>query len=152
MDQLLNTGVLKDVSVLAGAALGVFALQKLRRIPNYTCLGAYPNVEKSAMAPVLAALHELEGDGCAFHEVARLTESFINLVHHGDVNINGFAVNRMSFQINAKLQAACDRSKYSPSVDVAIRGIDFERDHLEHANALMDNLLRNMLLATPAYA
>lgn len=145
MNLFLDKRTLKEVTLVGGAVVGLYVANMLRRPTQYPELDSYPYLKDSPLAPKIHLLSQL-GEQAMFEEVCQLADNFARLLRDDASIGRGFFANRASASLYAKTQELVARASRSPDAHTAIRGMDFEKDELEQFGAVLDDMLRNMLM------
>lgn len=151
MQRFLQGDILRDVGVFAGAGIALMTFQRFQKPPVYECLSEHPRVAASGFGRILHSLHKMEQPEL-FHEILRLCDTFLENVSTGNTGSDGFVANRLAAQIPERITELCKRASHSRDLAVATRAMDFERDDLDQARAICDDMVRNMLLESSPYA
>ena len=139
----------KEVAVFTTAFLGMQVFKRFKQEPSYEALADYASLRKSSLAGVIDPLSKME-QPLLFHQVCALCEELIELAK--TPTSNGFAANRIAYEIPRKVEELVRCACYSKKLDTSIGGLDYQRDHLEALRSICDNYVRNMLLDAPSYA
>tara|TARA_B110000046_G_scaffold102159_2_gene109808 strand:+ start:2074 stop:2520 length:447 start_codon:yes stop_codon:yes gene_type:complete len=144
--QLLASGLLKDLGIFAGAYAGIQVANRLHTPEVDPIFEAYPYVQAFGYVPLLTQITTLEQP--ALHrDLLRVIEGFLQAATTGNVRVDGFRVNRQANDILRRLKHLVDSSKRSPNDTVALAAMDFERDDMPVVEGMVNNTVRNMLLA-----
>lgn len=144
-NHLLNSGLLKDVSIFAGAYATIQAVNKMRTHDIDPAFQSFEYVQAFGYVPILSQLICFE-QHILFRELLRATEEFLKTAAKGNVRIDGFRVNRMSNDILRRVRAIVLAAKRSSNDDIAFHAMDFERDELPILMGMVDDTVRNMLI------
>lgn len=144
--QLLNSGIIKDVGIFAGAYAAIQALSQLRSREVDPLFNEYPHVVAFGFVGVLEPLCALN-QPIALGSILRSIESFLKGTVNGCVRSDGFELNRQANNIIREVESLIAKSKRSTSDAVALAAIDYERDEGPALESMIDNSLRNMLLS-----
>ena len=143
--KIVQTGLLKDVFVLAGAYGVIQGVRVLRRTKALTAFDAYPTVLACGYDRVLTPLFELE-QSLRVEEILAVTEHFLCLSKEGNVRRDGFQVNQLGNEVARKTKAVLNAAKRGASKDAALAAVHYERDSLPSLESMLDDTLRNMLM------
>ena len=147
LDQLLRSGLVKDVSILAGAYASIHAIRSMRKPETYECLSMYPLVRASPLARLIAPLLKLEQPKFA-NKVLNTCEDFVKAVNQNNSGAHGFVANRLSADLIEQVRELVRTAQRSSSRDVMIMSMDYARDELEQVKGVCDEMVRNMLLSS----
>ena len=151
MKRLLESGLVRDAGVFAGAVLGIYTIRSLHRVSVDECFENYPRVAQSPMARMIAPLAKMQ-QPAAFAQVMASTDHFISLIQDTDNKASGFLANRLASEIPAMIRELVLCAQRSRNSQVAIKAFDYERDELTTVTGVCDDMVRNMLLDRKPYA
>ena len=150
MNRILSSGLVKDVTVLAGAFVAVQAVKSMQKPPNYKGLQQYALIMNSALAPYMEPLTLME-QPVLLNEVLVTCESFLKIVSQKNQGAQGFMANRLSTELPIKVRKLVIQAQYSKSLEISRRALDYSRDELETIMGVCDNMVRDMLMDSPLY-
>ena len=143
---LLNAGMLKDVGVFAGAYMAIQAVQRFRTSQPNPVFDEYPYVKAfgyvQILTPLVAFVRPLE-----MRNLNREVNRFLESAATGSVRQHGFETNRMGNELLEQVRASVNVAKRDVDTNVALLAMDFERDELPILEGMVDDTIRNMLLA-----
>lgn len=145
MKRLVESGLLRDIGIFAGAAISVHVASKFRKPLMHPLLEKYPQMRDSELIRPLIALAEF----CDLADMESVIEEclrFQEILRQNNVTQDGFEVNRLATRIPNMIQDIVKRHLYDQRLETAVKAMDFERDELLTLNGLCDNMVRNMLL------
>ena len=149
----MDAGLVRDVGIFAGAALGIHLATGFKKPPSHPLLEPtkHPLICRSAFMAPLVNLAKF----CEEHEFEGVLEKcteFLEIVAKGNMARDGFEVNRMANDFPSSVEAIVKRLMYDQNFEVAVKAMDYERDELKVLYSICDNMVRNMLLDARPYA
>lgn len=144
--QLFNSGLLKDAGIFAGAYMTLQMVHRMRSTDVDPIFDDYPYTRAFNYVPILCPLLKMEQPS-ALREVLRQLEQFLETAAKSDVRRHGFEVNRTGNMVVHQTKQLIERAKRSSSNTLAIAAMDYERDELPVLEGMVDDTMRNMLLA-----
>lgn len=143
--QLLNSGVVKDIGLFVGAYATIHAVSRLRTREVDPVFEEFPFLVAYGFVDVLTPLCTLH-QPIAINAILRSIEAFLKASTNGNIRSDGFNVNRQANSIIRQVDTLINNAKRSPSDAIALAAIDFERDDAPVLEGMIDTTLRNMLL------
>lgn len=144
--RVLGDGVVREVSVLAGAAAGVLVLKYgLQRAADYSALQGFGRVQASGFAPLMLPLLAMD-DAHETSSILSKVEELLRLVEEPETGGRGFVANRLASEIPARVALLVKHGVRSSDAAVSTRAMDYERDELEVLRGECDETVRRMLL------
>ena len=149
----MNSGLVRDAGILAGAALGVQIMFGFKKAPSHPLIDPtlYPLICRSAFLATYVTLAKF----CHSHDLQQVLEkssTFLTLVEQNNTTTHGFEVNRLASEVPSLVEGIVKKHMYDKDMAVAVMAMDFERDELTTISGICDNLVRNMLLDARPYA
>lgn len=148
---LMDSGLVRDAGVFASAAIGLQLLNSFKKSPSHPALEDYPMVRSSAFLKPMVSLAKVV-DEAALLEVIKKCDELLHIVASNDSTRNGFTINRIASEIQSMVERYVNQACVSRDLDLAVRGMDYQRDELPFIGSICDNLVRNMLLDARPYA
>lgn len=145
--QLLNSGIVKDVGIFVGAYATIHAVNRFRTRDVDPLFEEYPYIVNFGFVDVLTSMCALN-QPIAATAILRAIELFLKTSVNGNVRSDGFAINRQANSIIRQVHALIDKAKRSPTDAIALAAIDFEGDQAPVLEGMIDTTVRNMLLGS----
>ena len=142
----MNAGLVKDAGLFAGAYMVIQMVSRMKNTEIDPIFDHYPHIQAYGYIPILTPLLKLE-QPIALRDLLRTLESFLETVEKSDVRRDGFETNRVGNNVIATTKTLVDRAKRTSTTAIALTAIDFERDEMPILEGMIDDSLRNMLLA-----
>ena len=143
--QLLNSGIVKDVGIFVGAYATIHAVNRFRTREVDPVFEAFPYLVAYGFVDVLTPLCALN-QSVGVLAIMRSIESFLKASSHGNIRSDGFNINRQANSIIRQVETLIENAKRNPSDAIALAAIDFERDDAPVLEGMIDTTVRNMLL------
>lgn len=150
MNRLVSSGIIKDITVLAGAFAAVQAVRSMQKPPTFKGLEQYTLITNSVLARYMEPLMSME-QPVLLNDVLVTCESFLKILSQKNQGAQGFLANRLSTDLPNKVRQLIIQAQYSKSLEVSRRALDYSRDELESIMGVCDNMVRDMLLDSPLY-
>ena len=147
--KIWESGILRDAGLFAGAYVGLRAAKSFKKQPRFAIFDEYPNLQKTVLVQHIAALEHLSS--CVqLRRIANECEEFLVLLH-GDIRLNGHAINEKTARIPHMIEDLLKECMGGRDSGVALKAMDFEKDHLEFVKTFLDDSLHNGLLDAKPY-
>lgn len=153
MKRIIESGLVRDAGIFAGAALGIHLAFGFKKAPSHPLLDVkkYPLVCRSGFLAPMVSLAKF-CDPTEFDKIAVDLNAFLSLVQENNPTKHGFEINRLASSLPMEVAAVVRRMSYDKRLDVAVKAMDFERDELKVVHSVCNNIVRNMLLDARPYA
>jgi hypothetical protein len=143
--QLLNSGIAKDVGIFVGAYATIQAVNRFRTRDVDPIFEEFPYLVGYGFVDVLTPLWAFN-QPIVVTAILRSIDSFLKASANGNVRSDGFAINRQANSIIRQVESLINNAKRSSSDTIALAAIDFERDDAPVLEGMIDTTVRNMLL------
>jgi len=150
MNRILSSGLVKDVTVLAGAFAAVQAAKSMQKPPSFKGLQQYTLILHSPLAHYMEPLTHME-QPVMLNDVLMTCESFLKALSEKNQGMQGFVANRLATELPHKVRKLVIQAQFSKSLEVSRLALNYSRDELESIMGVCDNLVRDMLLDSPLY-
>mgnify|MGYP001225851166 CR=1 FL=1 len=151
IQRLIEAGIVRDVGIFATAAIGLQLANAFRKTPTHPLFSDYPAVRSSPFLKPLITLSAILEE-CDLLHVIQMCDSLLHCAAESRSTRSGFQVNRLAAAIPQTVERLVKDATQSRDLDIAIRGMDFQRDELPFVETICDNMVRNMLLDAHPYA
>lgn len=149
----MDAGLVRDVGIFAGAALGIHLATGFKKPPSHPLLDQTKHsliCRSSFLAPLVSLAKFCEKSD--FESVLNKCTEFLEIVGKGNITRDGFEINRMANDFPSTVEGIVKRLMYDQNFDVAVKAMDYERDELKVLYSICDNMVRNVLLDARPYA
>lgn len=151
MRRIIESGLVKEAGIFAGAWMGVQLFGAFQKPPSHECLEAFPRIRKTPLARLVIPLARLE-DSLMLETVLKMCDEFARIVSEGTITTDGFNANRLASDIPMIVEQMVQLASRSRTLDVAVCAMDYMRDELPNMKGVCENMIRNFLLENQTYA
>ena len=150
MNRILSSGLIKDVTVLAGAYATIQAVKSIQKPPSFKGLEQYTLILNSPLAHYMEPLTRME-QPVMLTDVLMTCESFLKALSEKNQGMQGFLANRLATDLTNKVCRLVVQAQFSKNFEVSRLALNYSRDELESITGVCDNMVRDMLLDSPLY-